>query len=270
MSSTDWHFISQHSQENVFSELTTDNLAYVIYTSGSTGKPKGVMIQHASTVAMLDWADKTFSIAARAGVLASTSICFDLSVFEIFVPLCCGGKVILIENALYLTNLPAACGVTLINTVPSVISQLLRTDSIPASVQTVNIAGEPLQNQLVQKLYQQDHIQQVFNLYGPSEDTTYSTFSWIQKGASNTPPIGKPIHNTQTYLLDENFQLVPVGVPGMLYLGGAGLARGYLNKVELTADKFILNPYANLPGERLYKTGDLARSQENDYIKQGI
>ncbi|MBD2489455.1 non-ribosomal peptide synthetase [Aulosira sp. FACHB-615] len=264
---TDWHHISQHNQENLVTEVTTENLAYIIYTSGSTGKPKGVMIQHASTVAMLDWSDKTFSREARAGVLASTSICFDLSVFEMFVPLSCGGKVILIENALYISNLPATCGVTLINTVPSVIAQLLQTDHIPASVQTVNIAGEPLQNQLVQKLYQQAHIQQVFNLYGPSEDTTYSTFALIQKGANSTPPIGRPIHNTQTYLLDENLQPVPIGVPGMLYLGGAGLARGYLNKLELTAERFIPHPYTHVPGERLYKTGDLARYLPNGEIE---
>ncbi|MDZ8261482.1 non-ribosomal peptide synthetase [Nostoc sp. ChiQUE01b] len=264
---TDWYLLAQQSQENLFSELTTDNLAYVIYTSGSTGKPKGVMIKHASTVAMLDWANKTFTPEARAGVLASTSICFDLSVFEVFVPLCSGGKVILIENALYLATLPAAFGVTLINTVPSVISQLIRNNSIPRTVQAVNIAGEPLQNQLVQQLYQQNNIQQVFNLYGPSEDTTYSTSCWIHPGASNTPPIGRPIHNTQTYLLDQNLQPVPVGVPGMLYMGGAGLARGYFNQPELTADKFIPNPYANLPGERLYKTGDLARYLPNGEIE---
>ncbi|WP_375476969.1 amino acid adenylation domain-containing protein [uncultured Nostoc sp.] len=264
---TDWHLIAQQSQENFLCELTTDNLAYVIYTSGSTGRPKGVMIKHASTVAMLDWAKKTFAIEAMQGVLASTSICFDLSVFEVFVPLCCGGKVILIENGLYLPTLLAAKSVTLVNTVPSVISQLLRNNSIPTSVQTVNVAGEPLHNQLVQQLYQQDNIQQVFNLYGPSEDTTYSTSAWIYKGASNTPPIGRPIHNTQIYLLDKNLQPVPVGVPGMLYIGGAGLARGYLNKAGLTADKFIPNPYANLPGERLYKTGDKARYLPNGEIE---
>ncbi|MEH1955413.1 amino acid adenylation domain-containing protein [Nostoc sp.] len=266
---TDWHLVAQQSQENLFSEVTTDNLAYVIYTSGSTGRPKGVMIKHASTVAMLDWANKTFAIEAMQSVLASTSICFDLSVFEVFVPLCCGGKVILIENALYLPTLPTDQNITLINTVPSVISQLLRTDSIPTSVQTINVAGEPLHNQLVQQLYQQDNIQQVFNLYGPSEDTTYSTSAWIHKDTNNIPPIGRPIHNTQIYLLDKNYQPVPVGVPGMLYIGGAGLSRGYLNKAELTADKFIPNPYANLPGERLYKTGDLGRylpSGEIEYI----
>ncbi len=262
-----WHYIAQQSKENLFSEVTPDNLAYVIYTSGSTGKPKGVMIKHASTVAMLDWANTTFDLEAKKGVLASTSICFDLSVFEIFVPLSCGGKVILIENALYLPTLPKSENVTLINTVPSVISQLLRNGGIPTSVKTVNIAGEPLHNQLVQELYQQENIQQVFNLYGPSEDTTYSTFAWIQKGSSNTPPIGRPIHNTQIYLLDKNYQPVPVGIPGMLYLSGAGLARGYLNKPGLTADKFIPNPYTNQPGERLYKTGDQARYLPNGEIE---
>ncbi|MDZ8184102.1 MAG: amino acid adenylation domain-containing protein [Nostoc sp. ChiSLP02] len=263
----DWYDIAQQSKENLLSQLSPDNLAYVIYTSGSTGRPKGVAIQHSSTVAMLDWANKTFEFEAKKGVLASTSICFDLSVFEIFVPLCCGGKVLLIENALYLPTFPAAENVTLINTVPSVISQLLTTDGIPTSVQTVNIAGEPLDNQLVQQLYQRENIKQVFNLYGPSEDTTYSTSAWIQKGSTNTPPIGRPIHNTQIYLLDRNYQPVPVGVPGMLYIGSAGLARGYLNRPELTADKFIPNPYANQPGERLYKTGDLARYLPNGEIE---
>lgn len=264
---TDWHLIAQQSPENLSSQLTPDNLAYIIYTSGSTGRPKGVMIKHSSTVAMLDWADKTYTIAERKGVLASTSICFDLSVFEVFVPLCCGGQVILIENALYLPTLPPALRVTLINTVPSIIAQLLRNNAIPASVQTVNVAGEALHNQLVQQLYSQDHIQQVFNLYGPSEDTTYSTAALIHKNSSNTPPIGYPIHNTQTYLLDHNLQPVPVGVPGMLYVGGAGLACGYLNKPELTAEKFIPNPYAIAPGERLYQTGDLARYLPNGELE---
>ncbi|MBW4556592.1 MAG: amino acid adenylation domain-containing protein [Trichormus sp. ATA11-4-KO1] len=264
---TDWHLIEQQSPDNLFSQLTPDNLAYIIYTSGSTGRPKGVMIKHSSTVAMLNWANKTYTIEDRKGVLASTSICFDLSVFELFVPLCCGGKLILIENALYLSTLPTAFNVTLINTVPSIILQLFKNNAIPTSVQTVNLAGEALHNQLVQQLYCQDNIKQIFNLYGPSEDTTYSTSAWIHKGTNNTPPIGFPIHNTQTYLLDQNLQLVPIGVPGMLYVGGAGLARGYLNKPELTAEKFIPNPYTKLPGERLYKTGDLARYLPNGELE---
>ncbi|MHC5819627.1 MAG: non-ribosomal peptide synthetase, partial [Nostoc sp.] len=264
---TDWQTIAQESKQNSVSEVTANNLAYVIYTSGSTGRPKGVMIKHQSTVAMLDWAKKTFAGEALIGVLASTSICFDLSVFEIFVPLGCGGKVILVENALHLRTLRAAKNVTLINTVPSLIAELLRADGIPPSVHTINIAGEPLQNKLVQQLYQSENIQQVFNLYGPSEDTTYSTFTWIQKDASNIPPIGRPINNTQVYLLDQDVQPVPIGVLGELHIGGDGLARGYLNRPELTAEKFIPNPFTDNSAARLYKTGDLARYLPNGEIE---
>ncbi|MHC5823564.1 MAG: non-ribosomal peptide synthetase, partial [Nostoc sp.] len=264
---TDWLLIAQETKENSVTEVSTSNLAYVIYTSGSTGQPKGVMIKHHSTVAMLDWAKKIFAAEAREGVLASTSISFDLSIFEMFVPLCYGGKVILIDNILHLPTLPAAKSVSLINTVPSVIAELLRTDGIPTSVQTINIAGEPLQNQLVQQLYQWENIQQVFNLYGPSEDTTYSTFAWIQKGASNIPPIGRPINNTQIYLLDQDLQPVPIGVSGELHIGGDGLARGYLNRPDLTAEKFIPNSFSDKSAARLYKTGDLARYLPNGNIE---
>jgi amino acid adenylation domain-containing protein len=263
---TDWEAIAKQSQENPVSEVTADNLAYVIYTSGSTGKPKGVAIEHHSTVALLHWARDVFAPQHLAGVLASTSICFDLSVFELFVPLSWGGKCILAENALHLPTLPAALDVTLINTVPSAIADLLRADAIPHSVRSVNVAGEPLQNRLVQQLYQRDSIQQVFNLYGPSEDTTYSTFALVQKGDSIVT-IGRAITNTQVYLLDRHLQPVPIGVPGELYIGGAGLARGYLNRPELTAERFIPNPFSKAEGrrhkaqgsDRLYKTGDLAR-----------
>jgi len=250
----DWHAISRESEENPSSETKPTNLAYVLYTSGSTGRPKGVAIEHRSPVALVDWARRVFTSEQLAGVLASTSICFDLSVFELFVPLSVGGKVILAENALHLPS--DSQDITLINTVPSAIAQLLET-GIPSSVSTVALAGEPLQNQLVQRLYQQDTIQQVFNLYGPSEDTTYSTFALVKKGTSQSPPIGRPIANTQAYILDPHLQLVPVGVPGELHLSGAGLARGYFNRPELTDEKFIPNPYN--PGTHLYKTGDLVR-----------
>jgi amino acid adenylation domain-containing protein len=263
----DWEVISRESKENPTSSATADNLAYVIYTSGSTGKPKGVAIQHRSTVAFVDWAKAVFSPQDLTAVLAATSICFDLSVFEFFVPLSCGGRVILAENALQLPTLPAATDVTLINTVPSAIAELLRVGGVPASVRTVNLAGEPLHHGLVQQLYQQDTIQQVFNLYGPTEATTYSTFALVKKGANGPPPIGRPIANTQIYLLDPNLQPVPVGIPGELHIGGAGLARGYLNRPELTAQKFILHPFSTEPGARLYKTGDLARYLPNGDIE---
>jgi amino acid adenylation domain-containing protein len=239
--------------------VSPEHLAYVIYTSGSTGIPKGVAIEHHSPVALLDWSRKVFIPDEFAGVLASTSICFDLSVFELFVPLSWGGKVILAENALQLPALPIGQEVTLVNTVPSAMAELVRSECVPISVRIVNLAGEPLQNTLVQQIYRQENIQRVFNLYGPSEDTTYSTFALVSKGREETPSIGRPIANTQVYLLDRHFHPVPIGVPGELHLGGIGLARGYLQRPELTAERFLPHPFSERPGERLYRTGDLAR-----------
>ncbi|BAY60048.1 amino acid adenylation domain-containing protein [Calothrix brevissima NIES-22] len=254
---SDWQTISQESPENLHVPVLPENNAYVLYTSGSTGQPKAVVIEHRSAVAFLDWATKVFSAEDFAGVLAATSVCFDLSVFELFAALSCGGKVILVENALALPSLAASDGVTLINTVPSAIAELLRINGIPASVRTINLAGEPLPQKLVKQLYQQTNVQQVFNLYGPSEDTTYSTFTLVKPEDRVT--IGRPIANTQVYVLDAYLQPVPVGVAGELYIGGCGLARGYLNRPELTAQKFIHNPFNNQPDSRLYKTGDLVR-----------
>ncbi len=248
--------IAQESEENPVSLAKPNNLAYVIYTSGSTGKPKGVAIEHHSTVALINWAHSVFNAEQLKGVLASTSICFDLSVYEMFVPLSVGGAVILVENILHLPNAPAANEVTLINTVPSAITELLRIKGVPASVRTVNLAGEPLKTSLVRQIYELEHIKEVFDLYGPSEDTTYSTYALRDKGKAT---IGRPITNTQAYVLDRFLQPVPVGIPGELYLGGDGLARGYLNRRELTDERFIKNPFKNDPSARIYKTGDLVR-----------
>ncbi len=232
------------------------DLAYVLYTSGSTGRPKGVAIEHRSVVAFLSWAQSVFPPAELAGVLAATSICFDLSVFEIFLPLSRGGTVILAENALALPTLEARDEITLINTVPSALTALMNVGALPRSVRVVNLAGEPLPNRLVQEVYQLGFVQKVYNLYGPSEDTTYSTFVLTENGATTQPTIGRPISNTQAYVLDEHLQPLPIGAPGELCLGGDGLARGYLNRPEMTAEKFPPNPF----GEgRIYRTGDLAR-----------
>ncbi|MEL6165540.1 MAG: AMP-binding protein, partial [Cyanobacteria bacterium J06628_3] len=174
-----WEKITQYSTDNPESEVKPDNLGYLIYTSGSTGKPKGVMLNQ-STVTLLHWAREVFNDEVIAGMLASTSICFDLSVFELFVPLSWGGKIILVENVLELVDLPQASQVTAINTVPSAISQLSRLNAIPNLVNTINLAGEALQWNLVKQLEQKHpHIQQIFNLYGPSEDTTYSTYALV-------------------------------------------------------------------------------------------
>ena len=263
---TEWRTIAQECDENPISGATSENLAYVIYTSGSTGRPKGVAIEHRSTIAFVQWAKSVFTPEDLAGVLASTSICFDLSVFEIFVTLSSGGTVILAENLLQLPDLSTDLRVTLINTVPSVMAELLYSASLPASVHTVNLAGEPLHSALVRRLYQQDTIQRVFNLYGPTEDTTYSTYMLAEKGEWE-PSIGRPIANTQVYILDSLLQPVPIGVAGELYIGGDGLARGYLNRPDLTAERFIQNPFSDAPDARLYKTGDLARYRPDGNIE---
>ncbi|HEY0735657.1 MAG TPA: amino acid adenylation domain-containing protein, partial [Herpetosiphonaceae bacterium] len=262
----DWHTIARLPASNPASAITPEHLAYVIYTSGSTGTPKGVAIQHRSTVALLDWARHVFSAEQLAGVLAATSVCFDLSVFEIFLPLSVGGSVILAENVLQLPSLPAAASVTLINTVPSAMAELVRIGGVPHTVSTVNLAGEPLSRALVQGIYRQTAARHVFNLYGPSEDTTYSTFTEIAPDDERAPSIGRPISNTQAYILDATLQPVPVGVTGELYLSGAGLARGYLQRPALTAERFIPDPFGGAAGSRLYRTGDQARYRPDGTI----
>jgi amino acid adenylation domain-containing protein len=247
--------IAAESAENAERRAAPGNLAYLIYTSGSTGIPKGVAIEHGSAVALLSWAAGVFTAEELSGVLAATSISFDLSVFEIFLPLSLGGRVIVVENALALPASAAADQVRLVNTVPSAIAALLKSDGIPSGVRTVNLAGEPLRTELVDALYARG-IERVYDLYGPSEDTTYSTFTLRRAGAPAS--IGAPISNTRAYVLDAGLRLLPAGVPGELYLGGRGLARGYLGRPGLTAERFVPDPFG-AAGERLYRTGDQVR-----------
>jgi len=263
---SEWPVIARHESSNLPRVAHPENLAYVIYTSGSTGRPKGVAIEHRSTATFLQWAMKTFSAAELSSVLLSTSFCFDLSVFELFAPLSVGGKVILVENALQLANLNGE-EVTLVNTVPSAMTELVRFGGIPASVQTVNLCGEPLLKSLVDEIYERTQARQVLNLYGPSEDTTYSTYVLAERDVPTEPTIGRPMSNTAAYILDREGQPVPVGVPGELHLSGAGLARGYLNRPELTAEKFIPDPYSGSGGARMYGTGDLARYRADGEIE---
>lgn len=253
----EWERIGQEPDENISHGHRPDQLAYVIYTSGSTGRPKGVAIQHRSAVELLAWAHTIFSAEEFKGVVASTSICFDLSIFEFFAPLSCGGTVLIVADALRLPALESTEAITLVNTVPSAVAELISSDGLPKTIHTVNLAGEPLAASLVRQLYEWGGIRRVFDLYGPSEDTTYSTFAL--RSARGRATIGRPISNTRAYALDKNMQTVPIGVPGELYLGGEGLARGYLNHPALTAEKFVPNPFSNAASARLYRTGDLVR-----------
>jgi len=244
--------------------VSGENLSYVIYTSGSTGKPKGVCIEHRNAVALIRWAETVFSADEWSGVLASTSICFDLSVFEIFCTLGLGGRVVLVSNALALSDLPAEASVSLINTVPSAIAELVRNQGVPDSVNTINLAGEPLSTALVNEIYDLGTVERVNDLYGPSEDTTYST--WTRREAQAPASIGRPIANTRVYLLDASLQPVPIGVPGEIYLAGDGITRGYLNRPELTAEKYLHDPFG-AEGEKLYRTGDLARYRHDGSLE---
>uniref|UniRef100_UPI0036DAA4D6 amino acid adenylation domain-containing protein n=1 Tax=Photorhabdus sp. RM322S TaxID=3342825 RepID=UPI0036DAA4D6 len=237
--------------------LTSQHLAYVIYTSGSTGVPKGVMIEHRNTVNFLYWAQQAFETEEIRKVLFSTSINFDLSVFECFVPLSRGAAIYLVDDALSLMQ--HALPVTLINSVPSAMKPLLQAQALMASVHTVNLAGEPLKGALIEQIFEKTQIQQLCNLYGPSETTTYSAWLPIQRGDRIIESIGRPIANTCLYLLGEYGQPVPLGVVGEIYIGGAGVARGYLNRPDLTAERFLIDPFSGVPDARMYRTGDLAR-----------
>ncbi|WP_085690367.1 MULTISPECIES: non-ribosomal peptide synthetase [unclassified Pseudomonas] len=244
--------------------VTADNLAYVIYTSGSTGKPKGVSITHRNVQALIEWSKGVYSRDDIQGVLASTSVCFDLSVWELFVTLANGGSLIIARNALELPNLPARDQVRLINTVPSAINALQDAGDIPSSVRIINLAGEPLKQSLVDTLYRQANIAHVYDLYGPSEDTTYST--WTRREAGGQANIGRPLTGTASYLLGADLQPAPLGVAAELYLAGAGVTRGYLGRAAMTAEKFVPNPFAG-NGERLYRTGDLTRYQPDGTLQ---
>ena len=235
------------------------NLAYLIYTSGSTGRPKGVAIAHRSAVERVFWARRKYSDRELSGVLAGTSVCFDLSIYELFVPLAWGGTVILARDVLELASHPAADAVRLINTVPSALSELLRSGAVPDGVVTVNLAGEPFQQLLVEQLFADTQVEALYNLYGPSEDTTYSTGARILPGASRPPAIGRPLDGTVAQVLDSVGEPVPVGVAGELLLGGDGLARGYLGRPALTAASFVPDPLSGEPGARRYRTGDRVR-----------
>ncbi|HKH49923.1 MAG TPA: amino acid adenylation domain-containing protein [Thermoanaerobaculia bacterium] len=242
-----------------------DNLAYLIYTSGSTGVPKGVAIPHRSAAAFLRWAETTWSREDLAAVLAATSVSFDLSVFELFAPLSVGGRVVLVDNALRVQEIAKSGGVTLVNTVPSAMAEMLRLGALPPSVRVVNLAGEPLRRRLADEIFRAG-VPRLLNLYGPSEDTTYSTWEEVAAGDAAEPGIGRPIAGTRAFVLDRTLEPAPAGVSGELCLAGAGLARGYLDRPDLTAERFVPDPFGE-PGARLYRTGDRARWRPDGRIE---
>ncbi|MGX5836945.1 amino acid adenylation domain-containing protein [Aeromonas piscicola] len=235
---------------------TPDGLAYVIFTSGSTGRPKGVMIEHRNVACLMEWAHGEYSEQELSRVVASTSITFDLSVFEIFAPLTVGGAIDIIDNGLSFASSPEKCAATLLNTVPSVVRELLAQQAIPKGLAVINLAGEPLPLDLAQQIHADVPGCRVYNLYGPSEDTTYSTGGAVPPDEQRMT-IGGPLLGRHMYLLDGAGEPVVPGTEGEIYVGGPGVARGYWNRPELSASVFLSDPLR--PGHIMYRTGDYGR-----------
>ncbi|MGB3442588.1 MAG: non-ribosomal peptide synthetase, partial [Actinophytocola sp.] len=231
--------------------------AYVIHTSGSTGTPKGVVVSRGSLADLVTWAVAEFGADTFTHVLASTSLCFDVSVFEIFPPLVTGGRLDLVPDLLALADRPFEG--SLISGVPSVLDAVLTDPPDRLAARWVVAAGEALPEHLVARIREVLPGARLANLYGPTEATVYAT-GWTDAGddAVLAPPIGRPLANSAAYVLDRGMRPVPDGVPGELYLAGAGVARCYLGRPGLTAERFTADPFGP-PGTVMYRTGDLVR-----------
>lgn len=238
---------------------TAANLAYVIYTSGSTGRPKGVEVEHRNVAAFLQWVLAHYGDGQLSGVLFGTSVCFDISVLEVFGTLAAGGQVVVVESPLDVARLPSALaeGITLVNTVPSVFREMLRLGCVPRAARTLVLGGEKVPQEVVDAAHATGHLRRVVDQYGPTETAVYSLFA--ERMAGGRPTIGRPIANTRVYVVDKALRLLPVGVPGELLIGGAGVARGYHGRPDLTAERFIPDPFRPGTGDRVYRTGDLVR-----------
>ncbi|HSU15335.1 amino acid adenylation domain-containing protein [Longimicrobium sp.] len=243
-----------------------ENLAYVIFTSGSTGGPKGVEIEHRSAVAMLEWMRGLLTDEERAGVLGSTSVTFDVSIAEIWGTLVWGGTLVLVENALSVIP-PAAPPVLAAAMVPTAAAELLREERFPPHVRTVLLGGEPVPLPLVRELHSVPAVQRVLNLYGPTEDTTYTTCA-VLDSLDERVFVGKPITGGRLYVLDLLLRHAGAMIPGEVWTAGAGVARGYAARPALTAERFRPDPYG-APGSRMYRTLDRGRWREDgqlDYL----
>jgi amino acid adenylation domain-containing protein/non-ribosomal peptide synthase protein (TIGR01720 family) len=242
-------------------------LAYVIFTSGSTGVPKGVEVEHGGVSNLLAWMADVVSPGERTAVLGSTNTSFDVSVAELWDTLCNGGRIVLVRNALELAGLPGAGEVRLGVMVPTAAAELLRLGALPPALATINMGGEALPGALVDALAATGTVRTVRNLYGPTEATVYAT--WAVATPGEDPMIGRPAPNTTCHVLDAAGRLVPPGVNGELYLGGVQVARGYLRRPGLTAERFVPDPFSTVAGARMYRTGDRARWRadgELDYL----
>jgi amino acid adenylation domain-containing protein/thioester reductase-like protein len=237
--------------------VTPDSIAYVMYTSGSTGRPNGAAVTQANVFALVEWALESFDPRELTRMLFSTSVCFDLSAFEMFAPLSMGGAVLVVGNLFELPTFVHRETVTFVNTVPSAMSEVIRAWPLPDSVETIGFCGEPLSAELVERCYAQPRVRRVFNFYGPVETTTYSSWD-LTHAQEGLPSIGRALTHERCYVLDDASQHPPFGAAGELIIAGHGVTRGYLARPARTARRFIPDAFPSGRTVRAYRTGDLA------------
>ena len=253
-----------------------ENLAYIIYTSGSTGIPKGVQVTHAGLLNYLHWAGKYYKVAEGNGAALHSDINFDMTVTSLFAPLIAGKKVLIVPerkgpDGLY-ELLRSKENLSFIKLTPShldLFNPQLQNDDISGAAGALIVGGEALMAESLALWRARSPRTRIINEYGPTEAVVGCCIYEVGEDlpANGSVPIGRPIDNTQLYILDESYGPAPIGAMGELYIGGAGIARGYLNRFDLTAERFVPNPFSPIPGERLYKTGDLARYRHDGTIE---
>jgi len=264
---TDCSSIEQEESSNPSRKANPGNLAYVIYTSGSTGKPKGVQLEHRSVVNFLSSVQKEPGLHVDDIVAAVTTLCFDIAGLEIYLPLITGAQVVVISrqeasDGKKLQARMQSAGITMMQATPATWRLLLEVGWSGNPKLKILCGGEAFPRELADKLL--PRCGSLWNMYGPTETTIWSAVYRVEAGGEGTVPIGGPLANTQFYIVDEQMQPVPIGQEGQLLIGGDGLARGYQNRPELTAEKFIPDVFSRREGARLYQTGDLAR-----YMRDG-
>ncbi|MEK6250309.1 MAG: amino acid adenylation domain-containing protein, partial [Planctomycetales bacterium] len=265
----DWQTVATHSSEDLKLQLDNSSLAYVIFTSGSTGKPKGVQIEHRSVVNFLNSMRREPGLTAQDILLAVTTLSFDISVLELYLPLTSGAQVILVDrettsDGVQLAEMMVTSGATVMQATPATWRLLVEAGWQGSQELKILCGGEAMPRDLAEDLLAR--CGSLWNMYGPTETTIWSAVYRVVNEPGSVS-VGKPIDNTQIYILDERSRPVPVGVPGHLHIAGDGLARGYLNRPELTADKFIPHPFSDDKQARAYQTGDLARFRAGGNIE---
>jgi amino acid adenylation domain-containing protein len=253
--------VAREPEENLWRGAAATDLAYVIYTSGSTGRPKGVQITHRSLVNLLSAFRGLVGAGPRDVLVAVTTLSFDIAGLELFLPLVTGGQVVIAgrdvaADPAKLMGLLADSGATIVQATPATWRMLIEAGWQSAPGLRLLCGGEALPADLAARLCATEAL--VWNVYGPTETTIWSTAHRVEE-ANGPVPIGRPIANTRTYVLDRTGEPVPIGVPGELYIGGAGVARGYLDRPELTAERFVADRFSTDPAARLYRTGDIVR-----------